>query len=174
MVREFLGEHDINTIDADSIGHEVLMPGGPAVEAVSERWPETVSGGVVDRKKLGSTVFADEKELRYLESITHPAIFAEILSRVASLDSLVVVEIPLLVQPFDPPWKRIVVDAPDPVRRQRTIDRGSDPDDVDRRMAAQPSRQEWLAQADLVIPNHGTLAELEDAVSLALPTIRKG
>jgi dephospho-CoA kinase len=38
-------------------------------------------------------------------------------------------------------------------------------DDVTKRMAAQPDRAEWLAVADLVLPNHGSLEDLRESTS---------
>jgi hypothetical protein len=40
-------------------------------------------------------------------------------------------------------------------------------------MAAQPSRAQWLALADLVIPNHGDLTDLESAVGAAVPALTR-
>ncbi len=75
------------------------------------------------------------------------------------------VEVPLLSDIAGLGWYRIVIDAPQVIRVQRAIDRGLDPDDVVRRMEAQPSRREWLAAADAVIENRGTIAELAQRVS---------
>ena len=53
----------------------------------------------------------------------------------------------------------IVVDADDEIRVRRAMQQGMDEADVGRRMASQPSRAEWLAAADLVVPNHGDLRQ---------------
>jgi hypothetical protein len=39
-------------------------------------------------------------------------------------------------------------------------------DDIRARMKTQPSRADWLAAADLVIPNHGSLNGLVGTVAL--------
>jgi dephospho-CoA kinase len=75
-----------------------------------------------------------------------------------------VVEVPLIDTSLG--WPRMVVDAPDEVRLQRAVTRGMTQYDAERRMKSQPDRAEWLASADLVIPNHGTLAELEVTVAI--------
>ena len=64
-----------------------------------------------------------------------------------------------------------MVDAHDDARRERSVARGLSDDEVSSRMARQPSRGEWLASADLVIPNHGGRAELEETVAKALMAI---
>jgi dephospho-CoA kinase len=171
-VRGILQSSGIGTIDADSVGHEVLERGGAAIEAVAEAWPEVVEGGIVDRRKLGAVVFNDSAALQRLEAITHPHIFSLISERIGALNPPVVVEIPLLIDPLTGSWHRMIVDAPDHTRVERSVSRGMDRDDVLARMASQPSRKEWLAAADLVIPNHGDLDELEETVTEAIGTIR--
>jgi dephospho-CoA kinase len=171
-VRGFLEEHGVHTIDSDSVGHEVLARGGAAVAEVVATWPSVLVDGNVDRDALGRIVFADPEELRKLEGLTHPHIFSLIENRVRSLDGTVVVEVPLLRQPFESPWPRMVVDAPKDLRIKRATAKGMDRDDVARRMKRQPSRREWLAVADLVIPNCDDMDDLESVVAEAISFIR--
>ena len=159
QVRRHLEEAGIDTIDADSVGHLVLEPNGPAFDAVSRRWPQVVFDGRIDRPALASVVFADREQLSLLESITHPHIFREISRRVATLNGPVVVEMPLIANPFGSGWRRIVVDCIDEIRFRRAVERGMDEAEVRRRMDVQPKRAEWLAVADVVVPNNGDLAE---------------
>jgi dephospho-CoA kinase len=114
-------------------------------------------------------VFNDPSQLRELETITHPHIFARINDRVEDLLGPVVVEIPVLGHGLGDDWKRIVVDSRDEVRLERAVERGMDRADAIARMASQPSRAEWLAMADLVIPNNGSLEELRAAVEDVIP-----
>jgi dephospho-CoA kinase len=83
----------------------------------------------------------------------------------------VLVEMPLPVPLLGSDWRWVVVDAPDDVRLARLVARGMAPDDAARRMAAQPSRGEWLARADLVVDNAGSLEDLEAACRRAWPAI---
>jgi dephospho-CoA kinase len=142
------------------------------VGAVTVAWPEVVVGGEVDRKKLGAIVFADPAALAKLEGITHPHIFSLIEGRLSKRDPPVVVEIPLLVQPFSGTWRRIVVDTTDDLRLEWAVARGMDEEQVLQRMASQPSRQQWLAAADLVIPNNGSIEDLEVATAGIVELIR--
>ena len=159
-VRRLLEEHGIRTIDADSVGHAVLEH--EALPAVAKRWPDVVVNGVVDRSRLAEIVFAQPAELAELEAITHPLIFGRMEAELEGFEGIAVVEVPLIITGWG--WPRMVVDATDEIRLQRTVARGMSRDDVQRRMASQPSRAEWLEAADLVIPNHGTLGELEATV----------
>lgn len=155
-VGSLLGELGARVIDADRVGHEVLEPGGAAFPAVAERWPQVVIGGRIDRAVLASIVFSDLDQLAELEAITHPAIGRTIEARAAAAgERPVVVELPLMRRMLGAGWIWVVVDAPDEMRLARAVARGGDPEDVQRRMAAQPGRAEWLEGADHIITNDG-------------------
>jgi dephospho-CoA kinase len=115
---------------------------------------------------VASIVFNDPVELAALEAITHPHIFDTINARVEGVESAVVVEVPVLSHGLGDDWRRIIVDCRDDIRLHRAIDRGMSEDDARSRIAAQPGRAEWLAEADLVIPNHGSERELHEAVMI--------
>jgi dephospho-CoA kinase len=159
-VRRLLDGPGLLTIDADSIGHSVLVEEG--FGAVSARWPQVVIDGAIDRKSLAAIVFHDRAELAELEALTHPLIFGRIRAESEGFTGIVVVEMPLI----DPDlgWPSMVVDANDETRIERAVTRGMGRAEVESRMASQPTRGEWLASADLVIPNHGSLLDLEETV----------
>ncbi len=148
------------------MGHRVLEPAGKAFAVVAGRWPEVLRDGVIDRGRLAGIVFADPGQLRELEQLTHPHIFGTIRGELEGFEAVAVVEVPIIDTGLD--WPRIVVDAADDVRFERVLERGMSREDARARMASQPSRAEWLASADLVIPNHGSRAELEEAVAVVI------
>lgn len=150
-------------ISADEAAHRVLDPGGAAVDDVGRQWPEAVVDGVIDRRRLGRIVFGEAGALAELEAITHPAIRDLIAAGVAAAAGapLVLVEVPLPVDPVGEGWPRVVVDAPEDVRIFRLRLRGMEPDEIAGRMAAQPRRHEWLALADHVVDNGGDPEQLE-------------
>lgn len=164
MVRTLLASAGIVTIDADSVGHMVLEPNGPAFSEVAERWPDVVRDGEIHRPSLAGIVFSDGDELDELEQITHPHIFDIIRARVEEVESPVVVEVPILSHGLGPEWRRIVVDSGDEVRVERAVRRGMTEQDARSRIARQPTRSEWLAIADLVVPNHGDEDDLARTV----------
>ena len=161
-VRRLLEEHGIRTIDADSVGHVVLEH--EALLAVAERWPEVVVDGVVDRSRLAEIVFAQPAELAQLEAITHPLIFGRIEAELEGFEGIAVVEAPVI--DFGANWARMVVDAYEDARLARALARGMSEADVRSRMGSQPSPGEWLAVADLVVPNHGSLQQLNQTVAV--------
>ena len=84
----------------------------------------------------------DLDQLRELESMTHPAIAAEIRRRVEAASApAVVVELPVSSQLAGPGWALVVVVAPQEERVRRALARGGDEADVRLRMAAQTHRR---------------------------------
>lgn len=161
-------------VEADRLGHEVLESGGPAFAAVAERWPGVVEDGRIDRRALGRVVFADRAALRELEGLTHPEIRRLLLDRIASSEAeIVVVEIPIPAAWLDPGWPRIVVDVDESIRRARLMDRGMTSEEIESRMAAQPSRAEWQDLADHLVVNEGDHPALVREVKEAWERIRQ-
>jgi dephospho-CoA kinase len=158
-----LSELGWSVINADQVGHEVLMD-PEVVEAVAARWPEVVSDGAVDRSALAKVVFADAGELAALESITHPLIVGRIERWVETSVEPLAVEISVL-KVAEPHWGPLVlVHTPVSVRKKRALERGMAAADVEARMASQPSDSELLAAADVVIDNQGTVEDLAESV----------
>ena len=151
-------------ISADAAGHRVLDPGGLAEAEVAERWPAAVVDGRIDRRILGRIAFSEPGSLADLESITHPAISRLIVAEVDAAGEvpLIVVEMPRPLDFLGAGWVRIVVDAPEEQRIFRLRLRGLEPEEIAGRMAAQPSRDEWLAMANHVIDNSQDLRHLQD------------
>src|SRR5207248_2769863 len=108
---------------------------------------------------LAKIVFADSSALADLNAIVHPAVGTVIADRLAAeaeTDHVVVLDVPLLVESGRSNAAAIiVVDCPEEEAVRRAVARGLAEDDVRRRMAAQVSRSDRLAKADLVIDNSG-------------------
>ncbi|NP_001086140.1 Coenzyme A synthase L homeolog precursor [Xenopus laevis] len=63
-------------IDCDTLGHQCYKPGGPAYEQVINEFGSDIlcTDGTIDRKAMGSKVFADKDQLKKLTDIVWPAI----------------------------------------------------------------------------------------------------
>ena len=170
LVCSHLEQNGIATIDADSFGHTVIEPGGLAFDEVAGAFPDAVREGRIDRVTLAGIVFADHNALGKLEAITHPHIFGMIRGQVEDLDEPVVVEMPVLKE-LGAGWQRMVVDVDEAAQVHRAVERGMTVADAKARLASQPTRREWLAAADLVIPNHGNFADLESIVDRLVAAI---
>ncbi len=60
--------------DADAIVHDLIGPGGAAVEAIASAFPDVVLGGTIDRDALSAKVFGELAALKRLENILHPLV----------------------------------------------------------------------------------------------------
>ncbi|MBD0695747.1 dephospho-CoA kinase [Streptomyces sp. CBMA123] len=154
-------------VDSDLIAREVVAPGTDGLAAVvAEFGPQVLrEDGTLDRPALGAIVFADPEKLRALNAIVHPLVRARSaeLEAAAAPDAVVVHDVPLLAENGLAPLFDLVVviDADDEVRLDRLVRlRGMAAEEARARMAAQASRADRLAIADLVIDNGGALETL--------------
>ena len=159
----------IPVIDADSVGHAVIAPGGAAADEVAAAFgPEALTNGIIDREKVSARVFADPAALQTLNAIVLPAIYREIMrqcvARAEAGDKAIIIDAALLAEkgrkePFLEGL--IVVTCSAATRIARLVNRrGMDRADAERRIAAQAPPQRKVALADWVIENDGTLEEL--------------
>ena len=163
--------HGAVVVDADRLARDAVAPGSPGLQAVRERFGNTVIApdGSLDRPALGAVVFADPEARKALEAITHPEVWRLAQQRfdaaeAADPDAVVVYDVPLLAEGqgnrplrFD---AVVVVDAPAAVRIDRLVEhRGMPRDDARRRVAAQASDADRLALADHVVDATGTLPQ---------------
>ena len=65
-------------IDCDAVYHDLLISDQALLDAINNRFPGVVTGGVLDRKKLGKVVFEDAAALGDLNGLTHPAVDARV------------------------------------------------------------------------------------------------
>ena len=77
---------------------------------------------------------------------------------------VIAVELPVGSDLLGSGWIRIVVEAPLEIRLARAAGRGMTEDDARRRIAAQPSAEQWRSGAAYVMVNDGTLADLMQVV----------
>ncbi|MEV4557536.1 dephospho-CoA kinase [Kitasatospora sp. NPDC049285] len=158
-------------VDADLIAREVVAPGTPGLAAVAAEFGPGVllPDGSLDRPALGRLVFGDPARLAVLNAIVHPLVrerSAE-LEAAAGPDAIVVNDVPLLAENGLAPLYDlvVVVDVPDEQRLLRLVElRGMAEDEAKARMAAQATREDRLAVADVVLDNSGTLEQLTERV----------
>ena len=158
VVCELLRDRGFEIIDADSIAHEQLNL--CASEVAAEFGDEVLSGGEIDRKKLGALAFKDAEKLKILERILHPKIRLEILSRAAKLESAgrtYFVDIPLFFERRDAykEFSRVaVVYAPKDTLISRVMKRNKlSYDDAKHRVELQIDIEQKRAAANFTIEN---------------------
>lgn len=79
-------------LDCDAIYHQLLQTDKNLLAAIEARFPGTVEGGTLRRKKLGAIVFTDTQALLDLNRITHAAVKAEVLRRLQAAPGLAAID----------------------------------------------------------------------------------
>ena len=157
-VFEELGAH---VLDADQTAREVVMPGTPGLNAVTEAFGKEILNpdGTLNRKQLGAVVFADESQRQRLNQILHPFIIArqdEILNEWEAKDpqGIGLVEAALMIESggykrFD---KLIVVHCRPEVQLERLMLRDKlSREEAQRRINSQMPQEEKQKFADYLI-----------------------
>ena len=171
-VTQRFAELGVPVIDADVASRIVVEPGTAGLAQVVARFGAGVlhADGQLDRRALRDLIFQDASLRQALDAILHPLIRAEMEREVAAQAKApyVVMAIPLLVEGGNA-GKRVdrilVVDADETLQLQRLQARdGSSPEQARAILSSQASRAARLDQADDVLLNSGTVAELRQAV----------
>lgn len=161
-------------VDADAISRRLQEPGRPCHHAIVSAFGREVldPSGRIDRKRLGSIVFADSDRLRRLAAIMHPAIWdvceAEIRRAEANRTVVCVIEAALILETGwqDRFQKIIVVTAPEAAQVERLArDRGLTMTEAGQRLRAQWSGEAKARLADYVIDNGGHRSATEAQVA---------
>jgi dephospho-CoA kinase len=79
-------------LDCDAIYHELLTRDNLLLKTIEGRFPGVVEDGILQRKKLGTIVFADSSALADLNAITHRAVKAEVIRRMESAPALAAID----------------------------------------------------------------------------------
>jgi dephospho-CoA kinase len=164
---EILESFGAKVIDADRIGRRVVDD-SPALRRRLARafGPDVISDrGRLDRKLVAQRAFADETARKILNSLVHPYLLKELgkeMRRQARSHRIVVIDAALLLE-----WEldfqmdyTIVIDAPRDLRFRRLEERGLSREDALSREGRQFPAAEFLARADIVIDNSGTVDDL--------------
>jgi dephospho-CoA kinase len=169
------GRHGAAVISSDEIVHRLLREDEQVKEAIVGRWGARVRGprGAIDRDRVGEIVFADPRELHWLEALLHPRVVAEYLrwreelGRLPDPPKVCVTEVPLLYEVGgEPAFDAVVVVTASPEVRVRRHLRPMQ----DREQRLLPD-EEKAARADFVYVNDGTLEELDAFVSDVMITL---
>jgi dephospho-CoA kinase len=169
FVGEALAQSGCHVLQADQLGHEVLLPGGEAYAAVVREFGSAVldENGTIDRRALAAQVFGKPERLALLNSLVHPPVLRreeEWLARVAAQDphGIAVVEAAILIETgsyrrFD---KLIVAACDEEQQVQRSMKRdGAAREEVLARLSRQMPLAEKLKFADFVIETSDTKEE---------------
>lgn len=174
-VARLFADKGIPVIDADIIARSLTDNGEPALAAIAEHFGVQVimKDGSLDRAKLRDIIFQQPNERRWLEELLHPLIREKIHQQLAALSAsntkapYCIVVIPLLLETKSYPFidRILVVDTPEEIQVVRVSMRdGALAANAKQIIEAQINRAERLKQADDVIINQKTLADLAPQV----------
>lgn len=173
-VSDALAKLGAGIVDTDLIAHQLTAPKGLAIPPIQKEFgPNFIdSNGALDRSKMRALVFANPAARKSLEAITHPLIREETVRQTRQLlqenAPYIVFVVPLLIESGD--WRSVldylvVVDCPEETQIERVMHRSKlSRNEVERILQAQSSRQDRIANADVVIENQGDLNHLETEV----------
>jgi len=160
--------------DADACVHELLASDEEVGSAVRNEF--ALGDEPIDRRALGQLIFRDPDARRRLEAILHPVVrdrWRGLAAKSRAERSDFLADIPLLFETgADGYFDAIIVVAASPeTQRQRMADRGIPPDLIEPMLASQWPIGQKVGQADYVIWNDGSQAELERQCALLLDAI---
>ena len=147
-------------LDCDAIYHELLASDAAMLAAIEKRFPGVVENGSLNRKRLGTIVFADENALLDLNRITHAAVKQEVLRRLETAPKLAAID---AIGLFEGGLSElcdvtVAVTAPEEARIQRLQLRdGISRDYAISRIRAQHDDSWFQEQCDHVLENSGKL-----------------
>lgn len=169
FVGQALAQFGCHVLQADQLGHAVLLPGGEAYTPVVREFGAGVicESGEIDRRALAAEVFGKPERLALLNSFVHPPVLRreeEWLARMAAQDphGIAVVEAAILIETgsyrrFN---KLIVVTCDVEQQVQRSMKRdGAARAEVLARLERQMPLAEKRKFADFIIDTSGTKEE---------------
>jgi len=154
-------ELGVDVVDADVIARQVVEPGQPALQAISEKFGDEMlnADGTLNRASLRQRIFSEPADKLWLNNLLHPLIHQQTRRQLAESQSpwsLWVV--PLLVENnlHQLADRVLVVDVEPSIQLARTMARDNiSLEQANKILAAQATREARLAVADDVIDNSG-------------------
>lgn len=156
---------------ADQAAHDLMKPGKPAWQKIISRFGPRVLNPdqTINRSRLGSIVFSDEKERQFLNSLVHPLILEKKKQVIRRLEKngkykIFVSEAALTIESGYAPFFDvvIVVHCAEDMQAKRLMER----DKISRRYARKKIRSQMPSQekrrhADYVIDTSGSFEDTE-------------
>lgn len=158
----------ITIADADVASRKVVEPGTDAYNKIVTKFGADIVGEnqSLNRARLREIVFSNKESLKWLESVTVPAIMNQLIQELTESPSPYSIlclssgrgQHPLIS-------RNLVVDVKSETQIERAIKRDNNSiDQIKSIMAAQPTRAERMEYAHDIINNDGNVASLHEEV----------
>ncbi|MFC0270262.1 dephospho-CoA kinase [Metabacillus herbersteinensis] len=176
-VSNMIREQQIPIVDADLISRQVVEVGKPAYHQIQEAFGSSIlnEDETINREKLGSIIFQDEKKRYLLNSIVHPAVRKEMLQQTGmakrNKERAVVLDIPLLFESklTQMVEKTLLIYVDENTQLERLMNRNSYlKEEALSRIQSQMPLKEKVELADEVINNNGTINETRQQLNRIL------
>ena len=147
-------------LDCDAIYHQLLVSDNQMLAAIEARFPGTLEDGALNRKKLGSIVFADPQALLDLNAITHSAVKKEVLRRLEEKPALAAID---AIGLFEGNLAElcditVAVTAPAEDRVKRLMARDGITEEYARKRIEAQHTESWFREhCDVTLENTGTI-----------------
>ncbi len=176
-VAGWLREAGFLVVDADRLVAELYTADGRGTDAVRELFGEEVlmPVGTVDHAALAKRIFADPDARQRLEAAIHPLVRQRFREIATAASGVVVLEATLLIEAgYGDDFDLVVsIEAELEKRLFWAIARGMDEASARARLAAQGSGKQRRAEAQRVLHNDGTLADLRQKVDQLIAELRQ-
>ncbi len=164
-------------LDADKIAHQLLQE--HRFEIAQHFGSDILEKGILNRKKLGTIVFQNASELKWLEDFLHPLIRECMLKKAYELEKnhqAYFLDIPLFFEVGGkkcyPVSKVVLVYAPRVLQIERLLERDKLKEaEILQRLACQMDIEQKCAMSDYIIDNSSSLKDLNKQVERFLKTL---
>ena len=172
-VASLFSELGVATLDADALSHEAIAPGTKAWKTIRDRYGVKIldKDNAIDRKVLGSIVFADAREREFLQALIHPVVKGMVAKQIDLLEKqqhpMVIVEVPLL---YEVGWEDefdivVVVSCDEELQIARCMEKfGIVREKAVERIAAQMPLAKKIGAADVVITSSDAIEKTREQV----------
>ncbi|UOS64515.1 dephospho-CoA kinase [Helicobacter pylori] len=164
-------------LDADKIAHQLLQD--HRFEIAQHFGSEILEKDILNRKKLGTIVFQNANELKWLEDFLHPLIRECMLQKAYELEKnhqAYFLDIPLFFEVGGkkcyPVSKVVLIYVPRVLQIERLLERDKLKEaEILQRLACQMDIEQKRAMSDYIIDNSSSLKDLNKQVERFLKTL---
>lgn len=164
------------TLNADSLAHEILINNKDVRDAIVEKFGKTLlaKDDSINRSKLAEKVFSTKEDLDFLEDLLHPLIIEKIITAMENTNANWAVEVPLLFEKklekyFD---YTVCVETSENLQEKFLFESKIPLQSAELRKRLQMPLKEKNLKADFVISNTGTLEFLWSQVKSLMEELR--
>ena len=169
-------------IDTDLLAKEIILKNAHVHRALKKHFGNDIydEHGALRRRELAQIVFADQEELKFLNSLIHPEVFKSLNVTVPKLvdqgHELIFIESALIYERgIDDMFDFIIVVSANKKQIFERISKSTSMSlsEIELRFANQFSNEEKTSRGDFVIKNDGTPAELENSTNFVVRLLQQ-